>query len=113
MSSDPVAIRLDLAENRLEIDWSDGHQSRFDAAYLRWTCPCARCRGHAPGEVEPPTWAAVKDVTVSHAEAVGTYALRFTFSDGHDTGIYAFDWLRQQCPRLRDDVDDTGRPLAG
>ena len=110
MRTDPTAIRLDAATNRLRITWADGHESVYDGGYLRWICPCARCRGHAPGEVEPPSWDACADVRVTHAELVGSYALRLTLSDGHDTGIYRFEHLRDACPSERPDRDEHGRP---
>lgn len=111
MDSTPTRIRLELPANRLSIEWADGHESAYDGAYLRMMCPCAKCRGHSPGEVEPPTWSDCKDVRVQHAAAVGAYALRLDFTDGHDTGIYSFDWLRENCPRGRADVDEIGRPI--
>ncbi|MFV1959370.1 MAG: gamma-butyrobetaine hydroxylase-like domain-containing protein, partial [Planctomycetota bacterium] len=41
MNSDPASVRLDVAGNLLAIRWGDGHESRYDGAYLRWICPCA------------------------------------------------------------------------
>ncbi len=111
-ASQPTAIRLDPARSLLEIRWQDGHVSRYDGAYLRLVCPCAGCRGHAPGEVEPPAWSQVEGVQVRGASAVGAYALRFELSDGHATGIYTFEWLRGHCPSTRPGVDATGRPTS-
>lgn len=92
--SRPVRIRLDPASSRVEIDFDDEAVHRYDGAWLRFACTCASCRGHAPGEVEGPSWDAVKDVRVTGASPVGNYALRFVFTDGHETGIYTWDWLR-------------------
>ncbi len=111
MNTDPTAVKLTVDENLLHITWGDEHTSRYDGAYLRKMCPCANCRGHAPGEKEPPSYDSVKDVKVTHVALTGTYALRLTFTDAHDTGIYAFQWLRDICPSTRDDVDDAGRPI--
>ena len=47
----PIAVRVKLPDNILEIDWSDGVASRYAGAYLRFVCPCAGCRGHGPGQV--------------------------------------------------------------
>ena len=94
----PKTLRLDLSAQRLSIGWIDGHDGVFGGAYLRFICPCAGCRGHAPGDVEPPSWDQVKDVRVTGAAPVGGYGLQFTFSDGHGSGIYAFDRLRAACP---------------
>lgn len=98
MRDTPSSLRLDIAAQRLLVGWHDGHESVFPAAYLRFICPCAGCRGHAPGEVEPPSWEQVKDVRVGGAAPVGGYGLQFAFSDGHGSGIYAFDRLRGACP---------------
>lgn len=108
----PVAIRLDVRENLLEIEWIDGHVSRYDGGYLRWICPCAACTGHVPGEVPPLPWNSVRSVRVTHLEPVGTYALRLTLSDGHATGIYSYSDLRRRCPSAVPGVDERGRPRA-
>lgn len=94
----PKKLALDLKAQRLTVGWHDGHESVFGGALLRFLCPCAACRGHAPGEVIPPTWEQVKDVTVTGASPVGGYALQLAFSDGHSSGIFAFDRLRAACP---------------
>jgi DUF971 family protein len=94
----PGRLSLDLKVQRLVVGWLDGHESVYPGAYLRLVCPCAACRGHAPGEVVPPAWEQVKDVTVQDAVPVGGYGLQFSFSDGHSSGIYAFDRLRAACP---------------
>jgi DUF971 family protein len=112
MDATPTAVNLDVGANLLTITWGDGHVSRYGGFYLRHLCPCAACRGHAPGEKPPPAWQEVKDVRVLGARAVGAYALQFDFSDGHATGIYAWTWLRDQCPSERADVDDVGRPTG-
>lgn len=111
-STIPTAVKLDVAANVLQITWSDGHVSRYAGGYLRFICPCAACRGHSPGEVEPPPWTQVKDVRITHVEPVGTYALAFTASDGHSSGIYSYSFLREHCPSTREDLDDLGHPEA-
>jgi DUF971 family protein len=110
-STDPTSIKVDLDASRLVIGWKDGHESRYTGAYLRWTCPCAACRGHGPGQVPPPAWEAVRGVRILNAAAVGSYAIRFDFSDAHDSGIFSFEHLRRSCPLDRDDVDADGVPL--
>ncbi|MFV1958992.1 MAG: gamma-butyrobetaine hydroxylase-like domain-containing protein, partial [Planctomycetota bacterium] len=61
---------------------------------------------------EAPAWDDVKDVRATNAAGVGAYAIRFTFTDGHDSGIYAWTVLRENDPADRDDVDGIGRPKA-
>ncbi len=106
----PRAIRLDVADDLLEIAWADDHVSTYCGAYLRWICPCADCRGHYKGQKPDLAWRAVSHVTVSHVEAVGTYALRFDLSDRHESGIYSYTLLRERCPSTRNDLDVRGRP---
>ena len=93
----PSRLALDLGAQRLRVTWADGHESEYASGYLRFLCPCAACRGHSPGEVEPPSWEASKDVTILDAQQVGGYALSFSFSDGHGSGIFAYDRLRASC----------------
>ena len=112
-STDPSSVRVDLDANRVVITWRDGHESRYTGAYLRWTCPCAACRGHAPGQVEPPRFEDVRQVRLLGAGPVGSYALRFDFSDGHDSGIFSYEHLRRSCPTTRDDLDEAGEPVPG
>jgi DUF971 family protein len=97
-STTPVAVRLKLPENLLEVDWDDGATSRYDGAFLRFVCPCAACRGHGPGQVPEPRWADVKGVRMTGAEAVGGYALRLGLTDGHASGIYSWEFLRAHDP---------------
>jgi len=80
----------------LHLTWQDGHRVDFESGYLRGFCPCAGCQGHSREAIEfqaPPG-----AVTVESIEPVGHYAVSFTFSDGHGTGIYRFDFLRAICP---------------
>jgi len=88
----PVAMRNYSADGYLEIDWSDGHQSRYSHEWLRVQCPCANCRGHTPEQAKHIT--GKEDVRVSSIEAVGHYALSISFDDGHNTGLYEFPGLR-------------------
>src|SRR5258708_4476300 len=92
----------------MEIEWKDGHRSVYTFAFLREACPCALCedeRGKsgrkageaaklAPGAL-PMFKPAVKALA---AEAVGKYALRFSWNDKHDLGIYSWFYLRDVCP---------------
>jgi DUF971 family protein len=86
-----------LDKGVLGIEWNDGHKAVYPVRHLRQHCPCAACTDEMTGElrVKPddiPLLIMLKDV-----EAVGRYALRFIWSDGHDTGIYSFTFLRRLC----------------
>lgn len=101
----PVEVRRLPEAGKLRITWDDGHQGEYDYDLLRGYCPCAQCQGHGVHTVafHPPS----QRVTPENIEAVGNYALSFLWSDGHGTGIYRFDFLRQICP-CRECVRDKG-----
>ncbi|HKS80086.1 MAG TPA: DUF971 domain-containing protein [Candidatus Acidoferrales bacterium] len=89
----------------VEITWSDGHTSRYDFAYLRDHCPCAVCndervrKENVSGAGQAAALPMFKPrAKAKSAKAVGNYAIHIEFSDGHSTGIYSFDHLREICP---------------
>ena len=79
----------------LGVDWTDGMQSRWRLATLRRRCPCAVCVDEWSGKplLDPST--VDGDVSANRVDSVGRYALRIDFSDGHNTGIYSYPYLRQ------------------
>ena len=87
----PVEVRHDPDNGRVVIKWEDGTRLQHPLDDLRNACPCAGCRGHGSEEVEPPN---VSGVALLSIHEVGTYALRFDWSDGHTTGIYSWALLR-------------------
>ena len=87
----PTEIKLHQASRALEIAFADGHTFRLPYEFLRVFSPSAEVRGHGPGQ--ETLQVGKRDVTISDVEPVGHYALRPTFSDGHDTGIYSWDYL--------------------
>lgn len=89
-SKRPVEIRHDRENGRVVVLWDDGSRLQYPLDDLRNACPCAGCRGHTPGEVEPP---AVVGVGLLQISEVGSYAVRFDWSDGHSTGIYTWPYL--------------------
>ncbi|MCB9507220.1 MAG: DUF971 domain-containing protein [Myxococcales bacterium] len=88
----PSEIRLVSADAALDITWSDDTTTRFALAYLRGWCPCAHCQGHFVLEKRFITGVST---TLVDVEPVGSYAMRPRWSDGHDSGIYAFNYLRE------------------
>lgn len=87
----PVEIRLLRDERVLEIDYEDGRAFRLPAELLRVESPSAEVQGHGP---EGKTIVAGRrNVAITSVEPVGVYALRIRFDDGHDTGLYTWDWL--------------------
>ncbi len=96
---------LDLKKDRgLTVEWADGTTSYYSIAYLRRMSPSAETRElrkemkRNPLTVLPSTTSADETITAEGAEFVGNYALRIRFSDGHDTGIYTWSYLRQIDP---------------
>lgn len=91
----------------IRIDWKDGHHSEFPLAYLRDECPCASCTGahgtapqktnHSKPEPAGPFPMYKPALRMLNVEAVGAYAIRIDWSDGHGAGIYSFDMLRRIC----------------
>lgn len=84
--------------SRLRIAWKDGHVSTFEPRYLRLSCPCAGCVDEMTGERMLTPEMIPENVHPLEIRYVGRYALRFFWSDGHDTGIYPFEYLRRLCP---------------
>ena len=96
----PVNINADRAAGLLTIDWADGHRSQYDAVPLRLLCPCAFCRGEAgrPGWLDTNPTLTAEQTQIVGARLVGQYAIAVTWADGHDTGYYTYESLRDNCP---------------
>ena len=93
--SRPVNLRLNRKEQTLHIHWADGTISKLDARTLRRSCPCATCRQQrADANPLQVISTSAEPVRLNGANLVGNYALRLAWSDGHDTGIYDFRYLR-------------------
>ena len=110
MSLKPVHLDL-KKETSLTIHWSDGRISVYPIEYLRRMSPSAETR-KLREEMEKNPLTVLPDNVARHsgplsavdAELVGNYALRIRFSDGHDTGIYSWSYLREIEPPDRRDV---------
>jgi len=95
-----VKVRVSTGEG-VDVTWADGHTSHFDFQYLRDNCPCALCndereKAKRVGGAALPMFK--PKVTAKGANAVGNYAVQIQFSDGHATGIFSFEHLRELCP---------------
>ena len=88
---EPVEIVHEKERGLVRIDWSDGETTRYTLRGLRGWCPCAACQGHA-GTVK---FVEVESPVLVGSEGVGRYAVRFTWEDGHDTGMYPYEYLRR------------------
>ncbi len=95
----------EFSDAALMIKWSDGHDSIYSYEDLRLACPCASCRrlrsksrtGKLPLKKRAFPGSADDGVKVEAMTKVGLYALQFKWNDGHDTGIYTFEFLRKNC----------------
>jgi DUF971 family protein len=87
----PTEIKLHQKSRKMELVFSDG--SRFELSYelLRVYSPSAEVRGHGPGQ--EVLQVGKRDVDITSLEPSGSYAVQPTFSDGHSTGIYSWDYL--------------------
>ena len=87
----PQEIRLSRSRNNLFVKFDNGYETTLSAELLRVESPSAEVQGHGVGQKTTPTGKA--KVTISALEPVGNYAIRITFSDGHDTGLFSWDIL--------------------
>jgi DUF971 family protein len=80
------------------VTWSDGHVSVYTTRHLRESCGCAACVDEWTGRTRIVPGSISETVDVVEAEIVGSYAVRFVFSDTHSDGIYSYRRLRMNCP---------------
>lgn len=100
----PTAINVYKQEGYLEISWNDGAVCKYPLSHLREACPCVECRGghanmgreHDPDDLLRLT--PKRSYALTTIAMVGNYALQPVWDDGHDTGIYTWDYLRRLCP---------------
>ena len=113
----PTDVKVHVSTGAgVDIVWSDGHSSHYDFPYLREQCPCALCNDererkhaatHGAGAAGSGSSAVGLGASLpmykpvakaKSAKPVGNYAVQIEFTDGHNTGIYSFDLLREICP---------------
>ena len=91
----PSTIKLHKQSRTLELAWADGEGGELSCELLRVYSPSAEVRGHGPGQ--EVLQVGKKDVAITDIKPVGHYALQLIFDDGHDSGIYSWDYLRELC----------------
>lgn len=102
--SQPKSITLSQDPKGLVIEWDDGHKGNYPFDFLRKACPCAMCKGErGPLSQEPLALPVLTNLSPEAFQPkdffkVGRYAVGFKWGDGHDSGIYTFDYLRTICP---------------
>lgn len=87
----PTEIKLHQKSRVLEVAFADGSVFHLPCEFLRVYSPSAEVRGHGPGQ--EVLQMGKKDVEITGIEPVGTYAVVLQFSDGHDSGIYSWEYL--------------------
>lgn len=96
MTPHPTQLQRD-GDERLVIEWSDAERRTYTVRELRESCPCATCREkrkQPPPALPVLSDAELKPLRIEGMKPVGSYAYTIAFSDGHDTGIFTFDLLR-------------------
>lgn len=99
-SQQPAVVPQELRQmspTLLGVKWSDGHHSTYQVRNIRLECPCAHCVDEWTRKKILKADSVPADIKPKKIDTVGRYALKFTWSDGHDTGFYTFDQLRNQC----------------
>lgn len=123
----PTEIKLHQKSRLLELAYDTGERYTLDFEYLRVYTPSAEARGHGPGQETLQT--GKRNVDIERIEPVGNYAVRFVFSDGHDSGLYSWDLLHNlgkhrdelwaeylaqiESQGLSRDIDTSSRPAGG
>ncbi|MHB0984568.1 MAG: gamma-butyrobetaine hydroxylase family protein [Sulfuricella sp.] len=87
----PTEIKLHQKSRLLEIAFSDGKRYQLPCEFLRVYSPSAEVRGHGPGQ--EVLQVGKKNVEITDVQPVGSYAVQLVFSDGHDSGLYSWDYL--------------------
>jgi len=97
----PTSIKQ-ISPELLEIQWSDGHISKYELKHLRLECPCATCNGETIlwkhyGPTKQIMIPMLDQITLTGIRVVGNYAIQLSWKDGHNTGIYTWEYLRKLC----------------
>jgi len=103
-------IKIKVEEEKLKIEWDNNSQSQINLKHLRDECPCANCKGETilfktfkPVQIDSVSPNKYKIVSM---EVVGNYALQITWGDGHNTGVYSWDYLKE----LAEDDEEKSSP---
>ena len=84
-------------DGRLAILWDDGHHAVYEPRPLRLACRCAHCEDEWTGERRLEATSVPEEISLVDIRPVGRYGYQFNWSDGHNTGIYTFERLREMC----------------
>ncbi|KAA3663773.1 MAG: DUF971 domain-containing protein [Chloroflexi bacterium] len=98
----PTGVKADRTERVITISWSDGTSCEYPFAGLRANCPCVECKGGhdkmgGPFDIELLHSAKNDELSITQVAPVGSYALQIAWSDGHDSGIFTWEYLYEGC----------------
>jgi DUF971 family protein len=107
-SANPKSVKVNKTTGTgVDIEWDDGHRTHFTFQWLRDACPCATCTEERNNENRKPGEAAKQAPSIlpmykepvrpNQVTPVGRYALNIEWNDGHASGIYSWDYLREVC----------------
>ena len=91
----PIDVQLHTRSRELELGYADGESYRLSCEFLRVLSPSAEVKGHGPGQ--EVLQSGKQNVAITAIRPVGNYALQLVFDDGHDTGLYSWDYLYELC----------------
>jgi DUF971 family protein len=93
----PLPERIHRADREIVVTWAADHVSTYPARALRLACQCATCKDEFTGRglLDPGT--VPEDIRAETVSLVGSYAIKIRWSDGHDTGIYTYEYLMSLC----------------
>ena len=97
MSEAPTNIRARQSEQVLELTWAVGEEFRLPYRYLRGECPCATCRDEWTGARILQPASIRPDLQLEGMEGIGSYAVRFSWNDGHSSGLFTWENLQRLC----------------
>ncbi|MBL4885855.1 MAG: DUF971 domain-containing protein [Planctomycetaceae bacterium] len=101
MTLPPSVLRAHLQRQAIELSWPDCDQTSFvPFRKLRGCCPCASCVNEMTGVRTYHESDTAEDVHPQKLDLVGNYAVRITWSDGHNTGLFTWDYLREISDRI-------------
>jgi ATP-binding protein involved in chromosome partitioning len=98
VSEAPAPERIHRDDRAIVITWAPGHVGTYAARALRLNCHCATCRDEFTGRLTLDPGSVPEHVRPEQVSLVGNYAIRIRWSDGHDTGIYTYEYLLSLCP---------------
>jgi DUF971 family protein len=98
----PINVTADRQKRMLTIEWNDGRQCHYSFAGIRAVCPCVLCQGGHENMGRPADKLLLQKsqdekLNLDAASPVGSYAIQFSWNDGHDSGIYTWEYLYEAC----------------